>query len=416
MLTTSEEQTIVEKTGKHRRIVRIILVLCAVLIVSAAGLMALSCYRASSYTMIYPNTLISGIDVGELSPTQAKELLGKELANEYAGKQLRLIVPSGSAIFVSADLAGAGPNVEAAVDAAYSRGRERGLLGAGAVYLISHISKTNINAEYALKQPDYVRSVVSEAAQQIDQALRQPECRVTATELVVTKGITGLTVDQDALYEQVTAALSNANFSDIQISPAVHPYSEPELSDIWFRIYVRPQDAYYDKAAGAVHPHVTGVSFDVTDVYQRLRLAAEGADVVIPFDLTEPELTTEQLEALLFRDVLGTCTTRSAARTTAFQRRPRGLFCRRHRPDARRDFLVQWHCRGPDGSAGLSARARLCRRPDRGRNRRRHLPGLFHRLPGFALCQPQHHGTAPPHVRGGLSAGRHGRHRLLRLA
>ena len=49
---------------------------------------------------------------------------------------------------------------------------------------------------------------------------------------------------------------------------------------------------------------VTGVSFDLEEARRMLDAAQTGATVVIPLIKTEPTVTAEQLNALLFRDIL----------------------------------------------------------------------------------------------------------------
>jgi vancomycin resistance protein YoaR len=307
MWMMSEDQKTLDKTGARKRTRKVILILCGILVVAAIAVLASASHKASRSTAIFPNTFVNGIAVGGLSVPEAEMILSEKLLQDYAGKELPLMLPSGKILQVSAESAGAGPDVEEALSAAYARGRKLGTVGAGFVYLISHVHKANIPAEYALKNPDYVRSVISEAAAQIDQDMRQPVCRVTTSELIITKGVTGIKVDQEALFQEISHALSQADFSRIHVSPEIYRYSDPDLSEIWVNIFVSPQNAYYDKDKLEIRSHVTGVSFDLSAAQTMLQQAAEGTDVTIPFLYTEPEITTEILKAILFRDVLGSC-------------------------------------------------------------------------------------------------------------
>ena len=71
-------------------------------------------------------------------------------------------------------------------------------------------------------------------------------------------------------------------------------------------------DAYLDKSTKQIVPSVTGVSLDTAAAKSALDSAAEGSDVSVPLTKTEPEMTTADLEANLFKDVLGQSSTRTA--------------------------------------------------------------------------------------------------------
>ena len=68
------------------------------------------------------------------------------------------------------------------------------------------------------------------------------------------------------------------------------------------------KNAEYDERFD-VSDHVVGVSFDEKMAQRRLDTAGKGETVVIPLIFTEPEYTKEDLEAMLFRDLLSSKTT-----------------------------------------------------------------------------------------------------------
>ena len=56
-------------------------------------------------------------------------------------------------------------------------------------------------------------------------------------------------------------------------------------------------------------PAVTGISFDVEAAQNRLDRAREGLVITIPLEITLPEVSTEEIEALPYLNLLGTYTT-----------------------------------------------------------------------------------------------------------
>ena len=70
-----------------------------------------------------------------------------------------------------------------------------------------------------------------------------------------------------------------------------------------------PSQARYDKETGQVVDGEVGVTVDAEAARLVLESAAAGETVQLPADITFPEMTAQELEAVLFRDLLGTTTT-----------------------------------------------------------------------------------------------------------
>ena len=79
-------------------------------------------------------------------------------------------------------------------------------------------------------------------------------------------------------------------------------------------------EAYYEKVHtdatdaslgenNEIIPAVTGISFDVKSAAKKLEKAKEGAKITIPLEITLPEVSTEEIEALPYLNLLGTYTT-----------------------------------------------------------------------------------------------------------
>ena len=118
----------------------------------------------------------------------------------------------------------------------------------------------------------------------------------------------------DALEEQVSRMLADGSTSadPVEAQVTTAPPAEPDFDAIQSEICVPAADAYLDQDSYEIVPSVTGVDFDVENARQLLNDAAEGSDVSVPVTLTEPKVTTATLEANLFKDVLGTGSTKCA--------------------------------------------------------------------------------------------------------
>ena len=76
------------------------------------------------------------------------------------------------------------------------------------------------------------------------------------------------------------------------------------MQPLYDSIFLEPVDAVYDPETDTIIDSVTGVSFDLADAENKLEAAQIGETVIIPLIFTEPEMNTETLQELLFRDVL----------------------------------------------------------------------------------------------------------------
>ncbi len=84
-----------------------------------------------------------------------------------------------------------------------------------------------------------------------------------------------------------------------------------DLDEIYEEIYQEPTDATLDAQNDyAIVESVTGLAFDKEDAARMLEQAEEGSVIEVPVIHTEPQITTQNLEECLFRDVLGTYTTK----------------------------------------------------------------------------------------------------------
>ena len=91
----------------------------------------------------------------------------------------------------------------------------------------------------------------------------------------------------------------------------VIPAQEVDLSAQREAVIGQKVNATYDKETGAVTPGHAGVEFTLSDLESAYNAAAAGETVDLPNATVEtPDVTAEQLQKVLFRDVLSTYTTK----------------------------------------------------------------------------------------------------------
>jgi vancomycin resistance protein YoaR len=273
----------------------------AVLLVGYTGL----CIAASGEKLL-PNTIVLGTDLGGMTRTEAENTIRQQVAEEYADKNLRITVgeqavslPVSGFVEVDADLA---------VDQAFTLRQPSNFIQGGGAYLKALLTDTTVDAAGAVTftNLDQVYDQLAQVISATDQAAIPTSYQLTDSQIIFTKGTSGWTVDQAGLQEAVLTALEDGNFDDpIQCPLEVTAPEAFDLDAVYDAVFTRPENATCN-SDGTVASSVQGVSFDVDTAKARLDAAEEGAQIPIDLTLTDPEITTEQLQELLFRDLLGT--------------------------------------------------------------------------------------------------------------
>ncbi len=275
----------------------------------AAGYVGLCAYAGGS--AFWPNTTIGGMDVSGQSREQAVNTLEQTVAQRLSGLTARFVcegksyeVPGGEFTTYTED----------AVSSA-TQGQNVNFFLRGVRYLTSLAAGQTYDLSVGLTgTPEAVEQAIRECAD----AEAQTTWTFTDNQLVFHKGVTGRTIDTQALTtaleEQVSRMLANGSTSadPVEAQVTTAPPAEPDFDAIQSEICVPAADAYLDQDSYEIVPSVTGVDFDVENARQLLNDAAEGSDVSVPVTLTEPKVTTATLEANLFKDVLGTGSTKCA--------------------------------------------------------------------------------------------------------
>ena len=130
------------------------------------------------------------------------------------------------------------------------------------------------------------------------------------TDLQVLKiklGSPDYTLDMKGLEDAVLSAYSNNTF-DVNFPCEVVKPDPIELEDILADIYVPAKDATLDPKTAEVNPSSYGYGFDIIAAQLEIDGAEYGTEIEYPFSRLDADLTTEELQAKLFRDKLGTYT------------------------------------------------------------------------------------------------------------
>ena len=286
---------------KHRHEHRKLL-LVPVLIILLAYIIL--CANAAAAQRIFPNTCVLGVNLGGMTQETAEAVLTDAVTDAYEDQNITIQVGDD---LVSVSLAGLIElDCTQAAEAAMAVNQGNVLTG-GIRYLRALLFGCTVDASpfISFDNLDSVYDTIQDEADP-DTAVVQTSWELTETQVILTKGTSGQTVDEEALQEEIFAVLESGDFTAVIACPmTITSPDDFDLQAVYDEIYTEPVSACCDDDANVIED-VQGISFDLETAQVLYLSAQEGDTVSIDLILTDADVTAEELSELLFRDVLGT--------------------------------------------------------------------------------------------------------------
>ena len=298
---------------KRVLITLVVVLLVAALLVCGAGVWG---YKVSVDKRILPNTYVGGVFVGGMTREEASDALRDAGFDAHAGDSLAISLPAGAGFWVDYLRSGAVLSREDAVELAYAPGHGTNVFANLWAAVKSRLAPTTIEMEEMPLDEDYIRSCMDEGVKALNTNLNRPAYvpDIDNARLTLYKGAGGVELDTEGLYKAIETAL-RAGEKGIRFDKLSKGPELPNFEQIYAEVAVEPASAWYSESF-EVMPETVGVSFGVEEAVQLWQNANVGEQVIIPLTLTQPDFTAEQLEGLLFRDLLGAQMTYYAGSTS----------------------------------------------------------------------------------------------------
>ncbi len=277
----------------------------AVLAVLAAAYLILC--AAVDDEVIWKAVSINGVPVKGLSVEEAGQQIQEDFRKEYGEASVRVRLDGQEFEIPVFPALGLDPSGE--LEEAYRMGHRLWILQ-GADWFMNKIhpgKPQELEVFPEVMEPDKLEQAM-EASGILDYDSHvETSWEQIGTDLVIHMGTSGAAADGEQLKEQLVQVIEGRQMGEELQCPVAETHPElPDLKKIADELYRDPVDAALSREAGyEIQPSSPGISLDIEAAQAACAASAEGTDVVVPLTVTQPDITTEDMEENLFRDELG---------------------------------------------------------------------------------------------------------------
>lgn len=297
-----------KKKGAGRTKLWIWMVLVVLVLVLCVVLAYLICCLQIDQNTIFADYSVNGVKLKGMTREKAISALNEAYETQYGAASIQ--VEAAGMVYEVPVKDAISPDTEAIVDKAFEEGHVA-IWERGYVFLREKIKPRKVEKTEAPVLSDEAAldtAILSSGLLEVNTTI-QTSMEQTEGNLVFTKGVTGVSVDQEGLRNQLKESIVNGDYTTVISCSVITGTVDPvDLNTIAQEMYVEPANAYMDNSYNVVEA-VQGVSIDVESAQAMLDEAAEGSVVNVPIVYTDPEYTTAKYNELLFRDKMGTYTT-----------------------------------------------------------------------------------------------------------
>ena len=288
----------------------LILIVCVSLLVVAAIVGGIFVYNIIRDNQVITAKLtVAGLNISGMTRKEAEEAVSAQFQQKYESEAMIVWIDDNS-VAIPYSTSSVKLDAESVIDAAVSYSQSA-----------DQIQALDIT-DYLSVDSQAIMNLLDTLTPKYTSSLKQTTYKITGTkpstlemvdeeaslELVVTKGTPGIRLDLYLLLDTVKTGYSDG----VTKVEYACPVKEPDPFDfekIISKHCATAVEAVMDPETFEISGGTYGYGIDLDEAKKLLEDTPYGETVTIPFHWTTPETTVEELEALLFRDVLAEYTT-----------------------------------------------------------------------------------------------------------
>lgn len=200
-------------------------------------------------------------------------------------------------------------DIETAVQEAYDIGRNGNIIKNNYDILFSMLFGKNIEIELSYNDK-ILTDMVEDISKKIPGSMKDNSYYIEDDKLIITTGKSGLAIKVDEMKKQIIEQVKKPikNYLIIPVENKVP--GAIEIDTIYQKVQKEPKDAYYTENPFTIHPHEDGIDFAITLEEARQIVSEKKEEYEIPLKFTEPNVTTNEIGAEAFPNLLSSFSTR----------------------------------------------------------------------------------------------------------
>ena len=283
--------------------------LIVVIVLGALGFGGYTAYNVLMADEIFPGVRMGDCDLSGMDRAQARTAL--EAVYGGSGIDAAIDIQAGDQSFtLSARECGLEYDIPASIDQAYAYGREGGFIYRARQYWSTRSAPQQMELVTVLDR-NVLQTRVDEIAAAIEQPMAPSSWSYADGVVTLDKGQTGYSLDKEYLYEALDNKLRTADFTAMEaVRKEAHPQALSAAviaAAVNCDVVQTTLDIEADPTGNTVREGTQGVN--VSDSALNAAISSADRHETVQCTLTAPDYTAAEYKALLFRDVLGQCTT-----------------------------------------------------------------------------------------------------------
>ena len=322
-----------KSTGKTSTRKKLLTVLMIVFLSLATLVVSLG-YYVRSLNTVFPNVYLDGVNVSGMTLPQVSNVITDMIESTEFGKvTVSVNYYKGDTLTITSDDAGFtfeadALNVNEMAQEVFAVGREGNFFQnkiefMSSLFISTEIAFTDLDQSVALIfDEDVVRNIVEEHTRAYNNALVDDVLTINPDSIIIVKGTRLQYADADYVFDLVMSSLHTAVMEQedliLDYSPKEYEGEDVDIDMLFDLINSEPISSVYDPQTLSATPSSEGATFDLEAARVKLNNAGERDIVTIPIIRLLPEISQEELNALLFRDVLAEISTNIAGSSNRY--------------------------------------------------------------------------------------------------